>query len=343
MDKTYKIYILIIFVLAAITGFGQKNDTLYFHNGDKITCEIRTFQYGYFTVKTTAMSTIYVKFDKIATIYSGKTFEIALDDKSRVFGTIDTSGINGTIYINIITGKKLKYLSSIVEMTPIKNKFWRRFSGNIDIGYSYTQSTKISQLTYSSLLEYRPKNYDFKLSSSALFSAESGNQVSKKNNIDLTAMRYLKKRWLGFGSVGTEENSELGLKLRIQGILGFGNDLIHTKSNQLLTAVGISVNQEISTDTTKNTINNEGVILVSYKLFIISIPKFNIISTFLAYPSFTVKDRWRVSYKLSINSEIISNLTIGVSLDYSFDNKPPSETSTTSNINISSSVGFSFY
>ena len=326
-----------------VSVFSQKDDTLYFLNGDKITCEIRTFQYGYFTVKTSAMSTIDVKYDKIATMYSGKTFEIVLDNNARVFGSIDTSFISNTVNIIVLNSRNLTYLSSIVEITPIKNKFWRRFSGDISIGYNYTQSTKISQGDFNGMLEYRPRNFNVKLSSSALFSTESGRQVSKKDNINLTTLRYLKHRWFILSSAGAQQNYELGLDLRLQGVLGYGKDLIHTKSNQLMASLGLSVNQERSSDSTENTVNSEGVIYVYYKLFLISIPKINITTQFVTYPSFTVKDRWRISYYIKVGSEIITNLTLNISLDYSFDSKPPSASSSTSDINISTSIGYSFY
>ena len=343
LENPGKIGLFILFVLIVTSGYGQKNDTLYFLNGDKVTGEIRSFRYGYFTFKTNAMSTIQVKFDKLSTIYSGKTFEIVLDDRNRIFGSIDTSFILSTVNIVIINGRKLKYLSSIVEMTPIKNKLWRRFSGNIDFGYTYTKSTKISQGSFSGLLEYRQKNYSAKLNTSALLSSESGTEISRKDNIDLTVLRYLKKRWFVTGLAGAEQNTELGLDLRVKGILGFGTDLIHTKTNQLLGSLGVSVNQERAVDSTISTINTEGVMTIYYKLFIISIPKISITSGFTAYPSFTVKDRWRVSYNIKASTEIISNLIISISMDYSYDSKPPSASSSTNDFNFSTSIGYSFY
>jgi len=333
----------LFFLLTGTSVFSQKNDTLYFLNGDKVTCELRSFQYGYFTVKTSAMSTIHVKYDKLATIYSGKTFEIILDDKSRIFGSIDTSFISTTVNIVVINGRTLKYISSIVEMNQIKNKFWRRFSGNANFGYNYTKSTKISQGSFNGLLEYRQRDYLLKLGGSALISGESGIQVSRKDNIDLTGLRYLKKRWFVIGMTSFQQNTELGLDLRIQGILGYGNELIHTKSNQLLSSLGMSVNQERSADSTANTVNAEGVFSAYYKLFIISIPKVSITSSLMIYPSFTVKGRWRLSYELKASTEIISNLDISVSFDYNFDNKPPTATSSNTDMNISTTLGYSFY
>ena len=338
-----KIVFLIFFISVGFPAFSQKNDTLYFINGDKVTGEITSFKYGYFTLKTIAMSTIEVKFDKLSTIYSGKTFEIILDDRSRIFGSIDTSLITSTVNIVIITGRKLKHLSSIVEMTPIKNKLWRRFRGNIDFGYTYTKSTKISQGSFDGILEYRQRDYFAKLNASALISTESGLETNKKDNLDITLLRYFKKRWFVLGLTGAEQNTELGLDLRLKGILGFGKDIIHTKTNQLLGSLGISINQERSTDSTKNTINTEGVIALYYKLFIISIPKIGITSGFTTYPSFTVKDRWRVSYNIKVSTEIISNFIISISMDYNYDSKPASVSSSTNDFNFTTSIGYSFY
>ena len=228
-------------------------------------------------------------------------------------------------------------------MTQIKNKFWRRFSGNVNFGYNYTKSTKISQGSFNGMLEYRPRDYLLKLSGSALISGESGIQVSRKDNIDLTGLRYLKKRWFVIGMTSFQQNTEMGLDLRIQGILGYGNELIHTKSNQLLSSLGMSVNQERSADSTANTVNAEGVLSTYYKLFIISIPKVSITSSLMIYPSFTVKGRWRLSYELQATTEIISNLNFSITFDYNFDNKPLTATSSNTDMNISTTLGYSFY
>jgi hypothetical protein len=105
----------------------------------------------------------------------------------------------------------------------------------------------------------------------------------------------------------------------------------------------MSVNQERSADSTANTVNAEGVFSAYYKLFIISIPKVSITSSLMIYPSFTVKGRWRLSYELKASTEIISNLDISVSFDYNFDNKPPTATSSNTDMNISTTLGYSFY
>ncbi len=80
------------FVLFAnFSSFAQKDDTLYFLNGDRISGEIKQYKYGFLTYKTYGVSTVKVKYEKISTFYSKKNFDILFKDGRRRFGSFDTS------------------------------------------------------------------------------------------------------------------------------------------------------------------------------------------------------------------------------------------------------------
>ena len=44
----------------------QKNDTVYLYNGDRITGELKKFEYGLLFLKTDAMQTVNIEYDRIS-------------------------------------------------------------------------------------------------------------------------------------------------------------------------------------------------------------------------------------------------------------------------------------
>ena len=337
-----KNYLILSLVLMSNLLVAQKNDTLYFLNGDRISGEIKQYRYGYLTYKTYGVSTVQVKYDKINTFYSQKSFEIILNDGRRRFGSIDTSSLKQYVNIVITNNRLLTPLIEIVEITPIKNSFFKRIDGNVDLGYSYKKATTISQITFSGNVKYTHRNYFAELKANSNYTEQSDQDETRKNDASLAFYRRLRKSWFGVGSMSGEQNSELGLDLRLQAGLGIGNEIIHTNSNNLLAATGIMVNKEWSADTSVTRQNIDAFASLAYRLFRFKDPDIDITSNFTAFPSLTVKDRWRINYDIKVKIEIVDDLYFSLSYYINYDSKPTSETAAKDDYSITTSVGYSF-
>jgi hypothetical protein len=62
----------------------------------------------------------------------------------------------------------------------------------------------------------------------------------------------------------------------------------------------------------------------------------------LVFPSFTVKNRYRVSVDAYVMLEIISDLTFTVSFYDNFDSKPASDAAATNDWGVTTSIGYTF-
>jgi hypothetical protein len=54
-------------VLLIVQAQAQKNDTVYLYNGDRITGELKKFEYGLLFLKADVMQTVNIEFDRIRT------------------------------------------------------------------------------------------------------------------------------------------------------------------------------------------------------------------------------------------------------------------------------------
>lgn len=341
----YIIFLILAIVLfASSKSFAQKDDTLYFLNGDRISGEIKQYKYGFLTYKTYGVSTVNVKHDKIATFYSKKSFDILLKSGQRRFGSFDTSNIAEFIKIITTNDSILTPFTEIVEFTPIKNKFWRKLSGSTDLGISYTKANALAQLSFSGNVKYTERKYisNLKLNSNNTKQNGADSTRTKKNDLSLDYYRRIKNNWFGIGMASTEQNSELGLDLRLQGGGGIANEVIHTNRNNLVVSTGFVVNKEWSASEDGTRINVDGYASLNYRLFRFDDPEIDITSSAIAYPSLTVANRWRLNYDIKLKLKIISDMYFSISFYTSYDSKPPSSDSETIDYSFTTSFGYTF-
>jgi hypothetical protein len=291
------------------------------------------------------VGTVDVKYDKISTFYSNKSFDILFKDGRRRFGSFDTSYMAQFVNIVITNDTLLTPFIEIVAITPVDNNFWKRLSGNVDLGFSYTKANELSQLTFSSDVKYTQRQYFIQTKISTLNSIQAGDDSTrvKTNSISVTDYQRIKKDWFAVGLLSGEQNSQLGLDLRLQGGGGIGNELIHTNRNNLLSSAGIVLNKEWSATKDGSRWNVDGFIALNYRLFKFSDPEIDITSNFITFPSFTVANRWRINYDIKLKLEIISNMYFSVSFTTSYDSRPPSATSANVDYSITTSFGYKFY
>ncbi len=333
---------LFLFLVIGLKGYPQKNDTLYFLNGDRVSGEIRQYKYGFLTYKTYGVGTAKVKYEKISTFYSGKSFDILLSNGRRWFASFDTSYMDQ--YLNIVTLNDtiLTPLIEVVEFIPIKNGFWRKLTGTVDIGYSFAKANSLSQLSGATDIRYVHRGYQMAMKGNTLVTAQDETSDIKKNDLTMSYFKRLGKTWFVGTALSGEQNSELGLELRVQASFVGGNEVVHTNTNNLMVFGGLVVNQEYNIDTTLSRWNLDGVATLSYRLFRFQEPEINITSNLTAYPSFTVPGRYRVDFNISAKITIISDMYFNLSFYENFDSKPPSENAANSDYRISTSIGYSF-
>ena len=145
---------MFILVFSNSTFAGPKADTVYFQNGDKITCEFKDLRNNLLRVSTSDAGSFNIEWDKIDSLYIKQLLIIVLDDGTKIIGGIIPSDTTGTVLIdvgfNTIPVKQL----SIIQMYPYHKKFIKRLSGNFGFGYSSTKANKLKTIDFNSKVKY---------------------------------------------------------------------------------------------------------------------------------------------------------------------------------------------
>ncbi len=336
------IFIISLFI-SNVTAFAQKDDTLRLINNDRITGEIKKLQYGILDFKTSDMGTLKVEWEKIRSIQTKKFFEIYLDDNSKYFGKIDSTFTNSSRIQQLMGMEGTdRYLDLIVKVNPIKQRFWDRVDLNLEIGYQYNKGSNVSNFNTGYNLYYRNIKNSYRFNGSNYITDQRNeNQQFKKQDANLTYSHYMKESWI-YGVFSTaEQNTELGLDLRLLIGTDIGKAIVQTEKSELELTGGILGNVENSTDNTE-TNNAELKIQVNYRYFIFHNPELSITSDFTVYPSLNVQDRYRIIANFKTKIEIITDLFFNLTFYDNYDSKPPSATAEKNDWGVTTSVSYSF-
>ncbi len=338
-------FILIISILFfAIPAYSQKTDKILLDNNDWITGEIKKMDYGKLSLKTSAAGTIQIKWERIYQIKSDKYFEIGLGRGILYYGSLDVTENEHKYKVLVITEEEEIELdmNRIVEITPIKNKFWGKIDGNVDLGYSYTKGSDVIQWNSSFRMDYRPENSITTISANSIFTEQPERAATTKQDINLSYKYIYKNNLAASGFTGMQQNSELGIQLRASLGAGISKNWFRSNMQRFITTVGAIVNREQSADDSEFNTNYEGLIRMEYRVFRYRDPEIDVTTSFDFYPSFSVKDRYRTDLDLKVKFEVFNNFYIGFTFYHNLDTNPPDSTASKSDWGINSSIGYSF-
>ena len=327
----------IIFLLIALfcilftaKGKAQKIDTIYHTNGNILTGDFRKLNYGLVTWKMEGMGTISLELPEISNIKSSKQFEVKLNNGMIYYGSFDTTAIDREVKLITKNGSKLVDINDIVEVYPIKKSFWLRTTGNFSLGFNFSKGSDIATLVASGKLNYRKRksSFQFGWNNNNTFQADS---LSATNiNVSVGYGRVIKNYW-SFGSIlGASQNSQLGVKFRVN-LTGIGiRDIVYNKWNRFFVGTGLSVQRETPFDNSAETTDLAGIVTTVWKVYKYTNPKIWVDSDLSVIPYITGDWRYRVNFNLNPRMGVIGNtLQVGFNFYYSYDSRPPSSASST--------------
>jgi hypothetical protein len=332
---------LMIVVVLDTPAHAQKTDVVTLANGDRITGEVSSLDRGQLKYDTDDEGTIYIEWDKIATVTSKRQFEVGTSDGRRFVGSL-RSDTAGTLVVIEVTGPVSLPMSEVTVITWIGRSFWNKLDGSIDVGFSYTKSSDIAQLNVNSNTVYRSPSFEARLSGSATATQTSDDQESDDRGlVQMSYRRYRGARWFVGGAAGFETNESLGIALRSQVSLAAGQRLVNTNKAELSIGGGLSFNDERGVDT-EPTQNVEGIMTFRTSYYAYDFPKTNLDVSFQYFPSLSDFGRQRFQFDTSVRREIWKDVILSVNAFDTFDSDPPSADADQNDVGVVLSFGWSY-
>jgi len=109
-----------ILTAAPVVTLAARTDTVLLVNGNTITGEIESYEFGDLEYGTDSMGTVRIDWEDVVAITSNQSLQVEVADGTRFFGNLAAAGER--FYINVISGGGPVELSmrEIIRITPIE-------------------------------------------------------------------------------------------------------------------------------------------------------------------------------------------------------------------------------
>jgi len=328
-------------ILPALAHARAKTDIVFITNGDRITCEIKQLDRGILQAKTNDIGTLNIEWEDVDSLNSVYQFRVEDHVGQKYFGAIF---LRHDGMLEVIQGGQTEHVlqENVVTITPLEASFWQQLDGSISLGFSYTKSNTLSQLTSDMYVIRRTEIRLWSLDISSITTSQEDEATQQREDATLSYSRLFDGPLFAIASASAQRNDELGLDRRVLFSAGMGANLIQSNHNDLATSAGLSVNREWSEDVTDDGYNLEAFISATHSVFRYDYPKTDIASEITVYPGLSTWGRIRSEIDISASREIVKDFTIVLSLYDSYDSDPPDPTSTKNDYGLVMSLGWTF-
>jgi len=250
MKKTANIWSLPATILLVVclshVAHAAKTDVVVLLNGDDVTGEIKSLEFGELRYSTDSMGTVSINWEEVVSITSDQSLQIEVTSGTRYFGGLKEFGSDGSIGVG--RGENIQEIdmASIVRITPIETdeKIWQRFEGSIKFGFDSDKASAVTNGYLNGNVRYRTRTYLLGLDISASFTDQKDAETTENQSIGLNYQRFRGNRWFTNWSATTEKNDAQGVDQRLSLGAGLGRYLVQSNNNQLSLLVGLVATSE---------------------------------------------------------------------------------------------------
>lgn len=333
-----KIGILALGVLLLTTSLfaREKTDVLVMKSGDRLTGEIKGLDQGVLYVKFDyILGTSSVQWSKVAYLESKQLFIVKTTDGSVYTGTLSTAETEDKRPIKIeVTESSSKQTTiprpQIVQLAETSDKFWQRFSGDINSGIIYSKGNQTTQYNLSSDVEYLRERWSAGANYNSTLSTSSGaTSAATRNQVNFNGMHLLPWNNYFYTGIGSFlQSSEQDIRLQTNLGAGIGRYLKNTNHTTIALIAGMAWQ---STDYKQLqppiATQNVAAALLAANLKFFRFNKTNLDITATAFPALSEPGRVFVNSNATYYVKITGDLSWNVSFYGNWDNQPPNHLS----------------
>jgi small nuclear ribonucleoprotein (snRNP)-like protein len=314
---------LLLFAAPAV-AIAAKTDAVLLVNGNTITGEIKSLDFGALRYSTDSMGTVSIDWEDIVSITTKQTLQVEISDGTRYFGTLDSAEDRFQIKVRTSIGEVDLHTSQIVRMVAIdaEESFWERLDGSFALGFDAEKSSDVTTLRTTADVAYRTRAYLVGLQATLNNTTQAEDETRNRTNIRGNYQRFRGNRWFTDWFSGWERHDELGIQSRVSVGAALGRYLVQTNRNQLSLTGGLNVTHTEFTGDDPATETAEGRIQVRYLHRNLD-PEANITFTTNIFPLLEDLGEYRAESELIFRREFVEDLFFDVTLSHSYTTNPP--------------------
>jgi putative salt-induced outer membrane protein YdiY len=334
---------LVVFVwFAAPAVAHDKTDVVILKNGDRFSGEIKGVAQEALELDTDAAGTLKLEWTHVASLTSSFDYEVEMTTGERYFGSLASAGEPGELVIVGDAGEQRVSLSGIFSISPIGRGFWKRLNGNVNLGFSYTQSNQAVQYSLGASTHYQNRKYLGLGQLNSIFNTQQDSDSTHQQNLSFRVTRSVKKVSGLYGVVQFQSNPDQGFDLR--SVIGGGYDrfLVHRADGYFIVGAGLVYDREQVVGSPEVDNSAEVTVGLQFASFSLDHPSRTVTIAFDTFTNVTDTPRFRAQLNFSLTWEIVNNFNLGITLLDSYDTRPPTVEAKNNDMSLSLSVGYSF-
>lgn len=328
--------------IACATASAAKTDVVRLVNGDAITGEVKSMDFGELSYSTDSMGTVSIDWEDVVGLRSGQTLQVEITDGTRYFGTLGQAEDRFHVVVSGNAATTVIAMTDIVRMTPIETdeSFLSALDGSISLGLDTEKASQVTTFNLATDIEYRALKFLVGVTANASITDQPGQDTTQRSQIGTNYQRFRPNRWYTDWFVSWETNQQLGINNRYILGGGLGRYLVQTNNNQFSTTVGINATRETYVGADESDTVPEGRIQFRYLHRSLK-PDSHISLTTNVYPLLTDLSSYRSETDLSFRREFIEDLFFDVTFYHSYSSNPPTDANK-DDYGLTTSIGYSW-
>jgi Protein of unknown function, DUF481 len=328
---------LAVFIGGAGVAYGQQ-DVVITTNGDKLVGEIKRVEKDVLTIETPYSDADFkIEWEDVVSIASDRQFLVETFDGQRLTGSLKSDPDKKLV---LLVGSTSVLLSEVSTVQPFERTFWSRIDTALDFGYSLTKTNSAKQLSLGTNLSYRDARYVDVVLANVFRSSQDNAPTTQRWDLGNDFRRLLGSRWYANTTLDLLNSEEQGLDLRTTVGGGGGRYLTRTSSQYLALGGGLAWTNENYTDPALTT-KDSAEAYVGSEFMTEKLKITDLITRFTWYPSLTIEDRYRLTYRFDLDFNLPGDWYFRFGLFDNYDSLPP-EGFSANDYGWSTSFGFKF-
>jgi hypothetical protein len=326
-----------------------KTDVVRLLNGDDVTGEVKSLEFGKLRYSTDSMGTVSVEWEEVVALTSDQALQVEVTSGARYFGNLVPASEGGMVAIAVGGNVRELEILEVVRITPIETdeKIWQRMEGSVKFGFDSDKASAVTSSYLNANVRYRARTFLIGLDINSSITDQPGAETTENRSIGMNYQRFLRNRWFSDWTTSIERNDAQGIDQRLTVGGGIGKYLVQSNTNQFSLLAGLNATRESFAGTDPDATNAEGKIQIKY-LRRRNEPSTDITFTMDIFPLLEDLSTFRSNSNLSLRKEIIDDLFFDLTFFYNYISNPPliSETppvfAEKDDYGVVTSIGYSF-
>ncbi|HYX73681.1 MAG TPA: DUF481 domain-containing protein [Steroidobacteraceae bacterium] len=320
----------------------DKSDLVVLRNGDRISGDIASLEFGILTLKTDNMSDLSIEWPAVRSVTSKFAFAIERRDGMKYHGVIATTEDGADLEVRNEEGTVRMPMNEVERISRYSPRFWDRINGALAVGFSYSKSSSIQVSSVNFNASYRSTTEDGAMTFSSNTTKDSSGKTTNRDLLtgSVLFLRQSRNFWGLLGSL--ERDQSLGIDARLTAGAAVGRRFVQSSYTEVTGIAGLVATEEWIVDNPTPKASVEAVVGGSWNVFKFIEPKTRLDLGLYVFPSLTESGRYRSTGSLNLTHKFPHDITLGLTGYLSYDNQPPEPTAEKTDYGVTLNVGYTF-